>query len=84
MSANPGNVAGGLKATISNPHTSEEAKERANERLQDMEESGELDHKEAHDAHVARGRKAALHNPNVSLEAKERSKKALEELEDEI
>lgn len=34
-------VIGGLKATISNPNTSSEAKERAAERLQEL---GELEH----------------------------------------
>lgn len=33
---NPNNVAGGLKATISNPKTSDEAKESAKERLNQM------------------------------------------------
>ncbi|KAL7273283.1 hypothetical protein RUND412_003875 [Rhizina undulata] len=32
---NPGNVAGGLKATISNPKTSSEAKQSAKERLEE-------------------------------------------------
>ncbi|KAI2625831.1 conidiation-specific protein 6 [Hypoxylon sp. NC1633] len=33
---NPNNVAGGLKATINNPRVSDEAKESAKERLDDM------------------------------------------------
>ncbi|KAJ9667138.1 hypothetical protein H2201_002658 [Coniosporium apollinis] len=33
---NPNNVAGGLKATISNPNTSQEAKDSAKERLDNM------------------------------------------------
>ncbi|KAM0333252.1 hypothetical protein ACHAQA_001912 [Verticillium albo-atrum] len=33
---NPGNVAGGLKATLNNPNASEEAKESAKERLDNM------------------------------------------------
>jgi hypothetical protein len=33
---NPNNVAGGLKATLNNPNTSDEAKESAKERLNDM------------------------------------------------
>ncbi|RMZ70801.1 conidiation 6 [Pyrenophora seminiperda CCB06] len=33
---NPNNVAGGLKATLSNPNVSDEAKESAKERLEDM------------------------------------------------
>jgi len=79
--ANPGNVARGLKAAISNPNNSEEAKERASERLQDMQESGELESKEAHDANVAIGHKAALSNPNISEEAKEHSAQVLEDMD---
>ncbi|EMD41785.1 hypothetical protein CERSUDRAFT_110351 [Gelatoporia subvermispora B] len=79
--SNPGNVARGLKAAISNPNNSEEAKERASERLQEMELSGELDTTEAHEANVAIGHKAALKNPNVSQEAKGHSKEILEDLE---
>ncbi|KAI0932319.1 hypothetical protein AcW2_000986 [Taiwanofungus camphoratus] len=71
--ANPGNVARGLKAAISNPNNSEEAKGRASERLQEMQETGELDSTEAHDANVAIGHKAALTNPNISEGAKEHS-----------
>ena len=33
---NPGNVAGGLKATINNPQVSDEAKQSAKERLDQM------------------------------------------------
>ncbi|POW20831.1 hypothetical protein PSHT_03050 [Puccinia striiformis] len=32
--SNPGNVAGGLKATINNPNVSDEAKAHAEERLE--------------------------------------------------
>ncbi|KAI6132695.1 Conidiation protein 6-domain-containing protein [Pisolithus croceorrhizus] len=34
----PANVARGLKAAVSNPHVSEEAKERDRQRLQELEE----------------------------------------------
>ncbi|KAI0335373.1 hypothetical protein GY45DRAFT_1317328 [Cubamyces sp. BRFM 1775] len=78
--SNPGNVARGLKAAISNPNNSEEAKERAAERLQQMEASGELDSREAHEDNVAIGHKAAMHNPNVSQEAKEHSAQVLDDL----
>jgi len=33
---NPGNVAGGLKATLKNPNVSQEAKDSAEERLEQM------------------------------------------------
>ncbi|CCM00931.1 uncharacterized protein FIBRA_02978 [Fibroporia radiculosa] len=78
--ANPGNVARGLKAAISNPNNSEEAKERASERLRQMQESGELDSQEAHGANVAIGHKAAISNPNVSVEAKVHSAQALDDM----
>ncbi|KAI8986918.1 hypothetical protein BD414DRAFT_487464 [Trametes punicea] len=78
--SNPGNVARGLKAAISNPNNSEEAKERAQERLRQMEESGELDSREAHEDNVAIGHKATLSNPYMSEEAKERSAQALDEM----
>jgi hypothetical protein len=45
------------EAAISNPNNSEEAKERAQDRLQEMEQSGELDSSEAHAAQVERGHK---------------------------
>ncbi|KAI0639305.1 hypothetical protein C8Q77DRAFT_1152291 [Trametes polyzona] len=80
MSGNPGNVARGLKAAISNPNNSEEAKERASERLQQMDASGELDSREAHEDNVAIGHKAALANPNISEEAKEQSAQVLENM----
>ncbi|KAI9063578.1 hypothetical protein FKP32DRAFT_1571456, partial [Trametes sanguinea] len=68
------------KAAISNPNNSEEAKERAQDRLRDMEESGELESREAHEDNVAIGHKATLSNPNTSEEAKERSAQTLEEM----
>ncbi|KAI0669998.1 Conidiation protein 6-domain-containing protein [Trametes maxima] len=78
--ANPGNVARGLKAAISNPNNSEEAKERASNRLAQMEDSGEIDSPEAHAAQVERGHKAAISNPNVSEETKQHSQQVLDEL----
>jgi len=35
---NPGNVAGGFKAALSNPNVSDEAKEHAKEKLDSMKE----------------------------------------------
>ncbi|KAH9857873.1 hypothetical protein C2E23DRAFT_801842 [Lenzites betulinus] len=75
--ANPGNVARGLKSAISNPNTSEEAKERAAGRLAEMEYTGEADSAAAHAGQVQRGHKAAISNPNTSEEAKQHSKDAL-------
>ncbi|EED78431.1 predicted protein [Postia placenta Mad-698-R] len=78
-----GNVARGLKAAISNPNNSEEAKERASERLQELQDAGHLDSREAHDANVAIGHKAAISNPNISEEAKEHSAQVLEDMDQE-
>ncbi|KAH9835649.1 uncharacterized protein C8Q71DRAFT_908085 [Rhodofomes roseus] len=75
--ANPGNVARGLKAAVSNPNNSEEAKERAQARLDEMEQSGEAYGTEAHNAQVRQGHKAATNNPNVSDEVKQRSAQAI-------
>ncbi|KAI0724449.1 hypothetical protein C8T65DRAFT_734072 [Cerioporus squamosus] len=59
--SNPGNVARGLKASINNPNVSEEAKERSAERLQEMERSGELESREAHEDNVAYRPQGMLH-----------------------
>ncbi|KAI0778079.1 hypothetical protein BD413DRAFT_608744 [Trametes elegans] len=79
--ANSGNVARGLKAAISNPNNSEEAKQRVSERLQQMEEAGEVDSAEAHAGQVERGHKSAISNPNNSEEAKQHSQQVLDDLQ---
>lgn len=43
MSKNPGNVAGGLKATLNNPRVSDEAKNDAKERLDAMKSGAPVD-----------------------------------------
>ncbi|KZT74716.1 hypothetical protein DAEQUDRAFT_760740 [Daedalea quercina L-15889] len=78
--SNPGNVARGLKAAISNPNNSEEAKERAQTRLDELEQSGEANSAEAHNAQVRQGHKAATNNPNVSEETKQHSANVIEDL----
>ena len=45
------------EAAISNPNNSEEARERAKQRLDDMYEKGEVDSAEAHAGQVERGHK---------------------------
>lgn len=66
---------GGLKSTLSNPNTSEEAKLNAREKLNDMGESateGDKDPKR-----VMAGKKAAAHNEmNTGLGQKEASEEA--------
>ncbi|KAH7888455.1 Conidiation protein 6-domain-containing protein [Phlebopus sp. FC_14] len=74
-------VLGGYKATLSNPHTSEEAKKHAEEVLQAAGIHGR--HAEAtdeeHETRVLAGYKAALHNPRVSEEAKQHAREFLRE-----
>ncbi|KAI0724447.1 hypothetical protein C8T65DRAFT_626499 [Cerioporus squamosus] len=79
--ANPGNVARGLKAGLSNPNTKEENREKIENRLKDMQASGEANSDEAHAAQVKQGHKAAINNPNVSEETKDRSRSKIGELE---
>ncbi|KAI0079603.1 hypothetical protein K474DRAFT_1658962 [Panus rudis PR-1116 ss-1] len=77
---NPGNQARGFKAAISNPNNSEEAKEHAQQALNELEESGAINSAEARNGQVERGHKANLSNPNTSEDSKEHSKKVLNEL----
>ncbi|WVQ65895.1 uncharacterized protein L199_004073 [Kwoniella botswanensis] len=63
-------VLGGYKATLSNPNTSEQAKEHAEKVLKEGTE---------HEHHVLGGYKATLHNPNTSEGAKEHAKEVLRE-----
>ncbi|KAG9014541.1 hypothetical protein FRB95_007222 [Tulasnella sp. JGI-2019a] len=79
-------VAGGYKATISNPNTSEEAKVHAREMLAQMGaefqdgNTGTMSYQdETHNNRVIGGYKAALNNPNVSHEAKQRAETILSE-----
>ncbi|CCM00932.1 uncharacterized protein FIBRA_02979 [Fibroporia radiculosa] len=78
--SNSGNVARGLKGAVSNPNNSEEAKQRAQDRLDEMHASGEANSSEAHAAQVERGHKAAMSNPRNSEEAKEHSKQIVDDM----
>ncbi|KIO30689.1 hypothetical protein M407DRAFT_242089 [Tulasnella calospora MUT 4182] len=76
-----GNTIGGYKATLSNPRTSEAAKDKAQAIL-----DGEADPSDyapgtgdAHTNRVLGGYKATLKNPNVSEEAKEHAREVLQE-----
>ncbi|KAG8853891.1 hypothetical protein FRB96_007900 [Tulasnella sp. 330] len=78
----PARVAGGHKATINNPNTSKEAKERSKQVLADMKDSGELNVSKddmKNTGNVIGGKKAAIHNPSVPEETKDRLKHELEE-----
>ncbi|KAF8459065.1 Conidiation protein 6-domain-containing protein [Terfezia claveryi] len=76
------NVIGGHKATISNPRTSEEAKQHSREVLEQLHGGGETAHSapegEKDHGNVKRGLKATISNQFVSDEAKERAKERLE------
>ncbi|KAI0373572.1 hypothetical protein BV20DRAFT_962780 [Pilatotrama ljubarskyi] len=86
-------VAAGLKAAIHNPNVSEEAKERAQERLENMGASvdtgsrgnnngsyptGTTDETGRETNRVLGGYKATLHNPRTSEGAKQHAREILE------
>ncbi|KAG9014028.1 hypothetical protein FRB94_000225 [Tulasnella sp. JGI-2019a] len=78
----PTRVAGGHKATINNPNTSEEAKEHSKQVLADMEGSGELHTSRdgmKNTGNVIGGKKAAIHNASVPEETKNCLRNELEE-----
>ncbi|EED83058.1 predicted protein, partial [Postia placenta Mad-698-R] len=79
---NPGRVAAGLKAAINNPIVSEEAKERASDRLENLgDEVERVPDYSASDQDTNRvlgGYKATLHNPRVSEGAKRHAREFLE------
>ncbi|TBU64965.1 hypothetical protein BD310DRAFT_866481 [Dichomitus squalens] len=56
---NPGNVARGLEGAANNSNNSEEARADAQRRLDEMDESGQVDSAEAHAGQVERGHKAS-------------------------
>ncbi|KAG9503033.1 hypothetical protein J7337_005870 [Fusarium musae] len=74
-------VAGGHKATINNPSTSEEAKENSRQVLENEFNGGDVtgaeNNKEKNPGNVAGGLKATLNNPNVSEEAKRNAQERL-------
>ncbi|KAI0063527.1 hypothetical protein BV25DRAFT_1915035 [Artomyces pyxidatus] len=75
-------VLGGYKATLSNEHTSEEAKAHAREVLEAagiLSDSSEDTAAEEHHMRVLAGYKAALHNPRVSDAAKQHAREYLAE-----
>ncbi|KAF8629251.1 hypothetical protein AX17_005830 [Amanita inopinata Kibby_2008] len=90
-SKNPQRVAGGLKATMHNPKTSDEAKHSAHERLQQLEPELESHHRHTaanqaatkNTGNVLGGHKATLSNKNASEEAKEHSREVLEHANDD-
>ncbi|KAI6352497.1 hypothetical protein MCOR25_009410 [Pyricularia grisea] len=79
-------VAGGHKANLKNPNTSEESKQHSKKVLEEQFDGGDVPKAGESDegknpGNVAGGLKAAIKNPNVSEEAKESAKERLEEME---
>ncbi|KAM5364757.1 hypothetical protein ACJZ2D_011357 [Fusarium nematophilum] len=77
-------IAGGHKATINNPNTSQEAKEHSRQVLENEFNGGNVpkaeDNKDKNPGNVAGGLKAAVNNPKVSDEAKESAKERLNKM----
>ncbi|KAF8153083.1 Conidiation-specific protein 6 [Crassisporium funariophilum] len=77
------NQARGYKATLNNPRVSDEAKQNAKERLDEMDQGPESSVNdpghEKDEGNVMRGYKATLKNPRVSDEAKKNAEKILKE-----
>ncbi|KAI0185428.1 hypothetical protein EV127DRAFT_348311 [Xylaria flabelliformis] len=77
-------IAGGHKANLSNPNTSEESKQRSREVLDNEFNGGDVpgasDNQDKNPGNVAGGLKATLKNPNVSDEAKESAKERLNQM----
>ncbi|KAH7376134.1 conidiation protein 6 [Plectosphaerella cucumerina] len=75
-------VAGGHKANLKNPNTSEESKQHSKSVLENEFNGGDVpkagDDENKNPGNVAGGLKATLKNPNVSEEAKESAKERLD------
>ncbi|OTB09072.1 hypothetical protein M426DRAFT_316363 [Hypoxylon sp. CI-4A] len=75
-------IAGGHKANINNPNTSQEAKEHSKQVLETEFNGGDVakagDDENKNPGNVAGGLKATLKNPNVSDEAKQSAKDRLD------
>ncbi|KAF9012239.1 hypothetical protein BDZ89DRAFT_481874 [Hymenopellis radicata] len=84
---NPERVAAGLKAAINNPAVGDEARERASERLQNMDvqytdkdpNASKQGTGDAHTNQVLGGYKATLKNDNAGEEAKAHARDVLDE-----
>ncbi|MCJ1324109.1 hypothetical protein MMC10_000771 [Thelotrema lepadinum] len=81
MSGNPANLAGGHKANLSNPNTSEESKQHSRDVLEnDLADMQTGSSGSKNEGNVAGGYKATLKNPNVSDEAKQNAEQKLSEM----
>ncbi|KAI1466066.1 conidiation-specific protein 6 [Daldinia caldariorum] len=78
-------IAGGHKANLNNPNTSQEAKEHSKQVLENEFNGGDVPKSSGDDdnknpGNVAGGLKAAIKNPNVSEEAKQSAKERLNDM----
>ncbi|KAI1401411.1 conidiation protein 6 [Hypoxylon fuscum] len=77
-------IAGGHKANLNNPNTSQEAKEHSKQVLDNELSGGDVpksgDNADKNPGNVAVGLKATMKNPNVSEEAKESAKERLDNM----
>ncbi|OTB16571.1 hypothetical protein K445DRAFT_331157 [Daldinia sp. EC12] len=80
-------IAGGHKANLNNPNTSQEAKEHSKQVLENEFNGGDVpksgsggDDGNKNPGNVAGGLKAAINNPNVSEEAKQSAKERLNDM----
>ncbi|PNS18271.1 hypothetical protein CAC42_7640 [Sphaceloma murrayae] len=72
-------IAGGHKATLNNPNSSEEAKQNSKQILDEQFNGGQTGSDEPKNPNnVAGGLKATLKNPNVSDEAKQSAQERLD------
>ncbi|KAK5628552.1 hypothetical protein RRF57_004267 [Xylaria bambusicola] len=82
--ASEAQVAGGHKATINSPRTSEEAKQHSREVLDKEFNGGNVpganNNYDKNPDNVARGLKATVNNPRVSNEAKKNAKERLNQM----
>ncbi|KAI8624453.1 conidiation protein 6 [Xylariaceae sp. FL1651] len=77
-------IAGGHKANLNNPNTSEESKQNSRDILDNEFNGGDVagagDNVEKNPGNVAGGLKATINNPNVSDEAKKSAKERLNQM----
>ncbi|KIK54205.1 hypothetical protein GYMLUDRAFT_177610 [Collybiopsis luxurians FD-317 M1] len=88
---NPERVAAGLRGTLHNDNVSQQAKDKASDRLQEMgasfenktDTSGKADTGDAHQNHVIGGFKATLNNDKTGDQAKAHAREVLDNTDGE-
>ncbi|BDD63885.1 hypothetical protein MPDQ_003955 [Monascus purpureus] len=79
----PENKARGYKAAMKNPHVSQQAKQHAQDELNQIE-SSTAGGQERHEGNVKRGLKAATNNPNVTDYGKREARSKLEAMGEQV